>query len=197
MGTLQQFQRICVYCGSSLGIRPVYAEAASELGRLLAAESVELIYGGGCRGLMGCLADAVLEAGGRAIGVMPQALVDLEVAHQGLTELRIVRSMHERKALMTELADAFLILPGAWGTLDELCEALTWSQLGIHEKPCGLWNVNGYYDSFLGFLRHAVAEGFLKKEHCDLLVVSGDVDDLLKIMRYSDHTGEVSCSTVL
>jgi uncharacterized protein (TIGR00730 family) len=197
MGTLQEFQRICVFCGSSLGIRPVYAEAASELGRLLAAESVELIYGGGCRGLMGCLADAVLEAGGRAIGVMPQALVDLEVAHQGLTELRIVRSMHERKALMTELADAFLILPGAWGTLDELCEALTWSQLGIHDKPCGLWNVNGYYDSFLGFLRHAVAEGFLQKEHLDLLLVSRDIDDLLKIMRYSNHTGEVSCSTVL
>jgi uncharacterized protein (TIGR00730 family) len=188
-------RRLCVYCGSSLGILPVYAEAARRLGRLLAEQGIELVYGGGCRGLMGCLADAVLEAGGRAIGVMPQALVDLEVAHRGLTELRIVRSMHERKALMTELADAFLILPGAWGTLDELCEALTWSQLGIHEKPCGLWNVNGYYDSFVGFLRHAVAEGFLKQEHCDLLLVSRDIDDLLKIMRYSNHTGEVPCIT--
>jgi uncharacterized protein (TIGR00730 family) len=146
---------------------------------------------------MGYLADTVLEAGGRAIGVMPQALVDLEVAHQGLTELRIVRTMHERKALMTELADAFLILPGAWGTLDELCEAVTWLQLGIHAKPCGLWNVDGYYESFLAFLRHAVGEGFLKKEYCELLLVSRDVNDLLKIMRYSNHTGEVPCATVL
>jgi uncharacterized protein (TIGR00730 family) len=152
---------------------------------------------------MGYLADAVLEAGGRVIGVMPQALVDLEVAHQlevahrGLPELRIVKSMHERKALMTELADAFLILPGAWGTLDELCEAVTWLQLGIHTKPCGLWNVDGYYDSFLGFLRHAVAEGFLKQAYCDLLTVSRDINELLKIMRYSNHTGEVPCATVL
>jgi len=190
------FQRMCVYCGSSAGIRPVYAEAAATLGRLLASQGVELVYGGGCRGLMGSLADAVLEAGGRVIGVMPETLVNLEVAHRGLTELRIVTSMHERKALMTELADAFLILPGAWGTLDELCEAVTWLQLGIHAKPCGLWNVNGYYDSFLQFLRHAVAEGFLKKEHCELLQVSRDVDELLKIMRYSNHTGEVSCTTV-
>jgi uncharacterized protein (TIGR00730 family) len=146
---------------------------------------------------MGSLADAVLEAGGRAIGVMPQALVDLEVAHRGLTELRIVTSMHERKALMTELADAFLILPGAWGTLDELCEAVTSLQLGIHTKPCGLWNVDGYYDSFLEFLRHAVVEGFLKKDYCELLMVSCDVDDLLKFMRYSNHTGEVPCTTAL
>jgi uncharacterized protein (TIGR00730 family) len=146
---------------------------------------------------MGYLADAVLQAGGRAIGVMPQALVDLEVAHQGLTELRIVKSMHERKALMTDLADAFLILPGAWGTLDELCEAVTWLQLGIHNKPCGLWNVNGYYDPFLAFLRHAVAEGFLKKEHCELVAVQRDIHELLKVMRYSNHTGEVPCGTVL
>jgi uncharacterized protein (TIGR00730 family) len=190
-------RRICVYCGSSAGLRSVYSEAARTLGRLLAAQGIELVYGGGCTGLMGYLADAVQEAGGRAIGVMPQALVDLEVAHQGLTELRVVKSMHERKALMTELADAFLILPGAWGTLDELCEAVTWVQLGIHTKPCGLWNVDGYYDSFLGFLRHAVAEGFLKQAYCDLLTVSRDIDELLKVMRYSNHTGEVPCGTVL
>jgi uncharacterized protein (TIGR00730 family) len=190
-------RRICVYCGSSSGVRPVYAEAARTLGRLLAAQGIELVYGGACRGLMGYLADAVLEGGGRAIGVMPQALVDLEVAHQGLTELRIVKSMHERKALMTDLADAFLILPGAWGTLDELSEAVTWLQLGIHKKPCGLWNVNGYYDPFLAFLRHAVAEGFLKQAYFELLAVSRDIDDLLKIMRYSNHTGEVPCATVL
>jgi uncharacterized protein (TIGR00730 family) len=190
-------RRICVYCGSSAGLRPVYAEAARTLGRLLAAQGIELVYGGACRGLMGYLADAVLQAGGRAIGVIPQALVDLEVAHRGLTELRIVKSMHERKALMTDLADAFLILPGAWGTLDELCEAVTWLQLGIHKKPCGLWNVNGYYDPFLAFLRHAVAEGFLKQVYFELLAVSRDIDDLLKIMRYSNHTGEVPCGTVL
>lgn len=147
--------------------------------------------------MMGYLADAVLQAGGRAIGVMPQALVDLEVAHRGLTELRIVKSMHERKALMTDLADAFLILPGAWGTLDELCEAVTWLQLGIHNKPCGLWNINGYYDPFLAFLRHAVAEGFLKQEYFELLAVSRDIAELLKVMRYSNHTGEVRCATVL
>lgn len=190
-------RRICVYCGSRSGVGSVYAEAARTLGRLLAAQGMELVYGGGCTGLMGYLADAVLEAGGRAIGVMPQALVDLEVAHRGLSELRIVKSMHERKAMMTDLADAFLILPGAWGTLDELCEAVTWLQLGIHTKPCGLWNVDGYYDSFLGFLRHAVAEGFLKKGDCELLAVSRDITELLKIMRYSNHTGEASCATLL
>jgi uncharacterized protein (TIGR00730 family) len=196
-GVLIIVRTICVYCGSSSGVRPVYAEAARTLGRLLAAQGIELVYGGACRGLMGYLADAVLQAGGRAIGVIPQALVDLEVAHQGLTELRIVKSMHERKALMTDLADAFLILPGAWGTLDELCEAVTWLQLGIHKKPCGLWNVNGYYDPFLAFLRHAVVEGFLKQAYFELLAVSRDIDDLLKIMRYSNHTGEVPCATVL
>jgi uncharacterized protein (TIGR00730 family) len=145
---------------------------------------------------MGCLADAALEAGGKVIGVMPQALVDLEIAHRGLTELRIVRSMHERKALMTELADAFLILPGAWGTLDELCEAVTWLQLGIHAKPCGLWNVDGYYDAFFAFLRHAVNEGFLRNEYRELLMVDPDIHRLLKIMRHSNYTGEVPCATV-
>jgi uncharacterized protein (TIGR00730 family) len=145
---------------------------------------------------MGCLADAALEAGGKVIGVMPQALVDLEIAHRGLTELRIVRSMHERKALMTELADAFLILPGAWGTLDELCEAVTWLQLGIHAKPCGLWNVDGYYDAFLAFLRHAVDEGFLRNEYRELLTVDPDIHRLLKTMRHSNYTGEVPCTTV-
>jgi uncharacterized protein (TIGR00730 family) len=190
------FQRICVYCGSSTGIRRVYSDAATTLGCLLAAEGVELVYGGGCRGLMGCLADAVLGAGGKVIGVMPQALVDLEVAHRGLTELRIVRSMHERKSLMTELADAFLILPGAWGTLDELCEAVTWLQLGIHTKPCGLWNVDGYYDAFLAFLEHAVQEDFLKNEYRDLLAVARDIHQLLKTMRYSNHIGEVPCGIV-
>jgi uncharacterized protein (TIGR00730 family) len=175
-------RRLCVYCGSSSGENPVYSEAAAELGRVLAERGIELIYGGGCRGLMGRLADAVLQAGGRATGVIPEGLVALEVAHQGLTNLHVVRSMHERKALMADLADGFLVLPGAWGTLDELCEVVTWAQLGIHKKPCGLWNVYGYWDLFLDFLQHAVVQGFLKQAHFQLLRVSSDLDKLLETM---------------
>ncbi len=128
---------------------------------------------------MGALADAALEAGGRVVGIIPQSLVDLEIAHRGLSQLHIVHSMHERKAEMSRRADAFLILPGAWGTLDELCEALTWAQLGIHHKACGLWNVAGYYDLLLQFLANAVAERFLRPEDRDLLLVSRDLHDLL------------------
>jgi hypothetical protein len=128
---------------------------------------------------MGALADAALEAGGHVTGIIPQSLVDAEIAHRGLTELHVVRTMHERKAEMTRRADAFLVLPGAWGTLDELCEILTWAQLGIHHKPCGLWNVNGYYDLLLQFLGHAVDERFLKPEDRELLLVSGDLPELL------------------
>jgi uncharacterized protein (TIGR00730 family) len=170
---------ICVYCGSSPGAREVYVEAAKMLGRELAARQIDIVYGGGRRGLMGALADAALEAGGRVAGIIPQSLVDAEIAHRGLSELRIVHSMHERKAEMTRRADAFLILPGAWGTLDELCEALTWAQLGIHHKACGLWNVDGYYDLLLQFLAHAVHEKFLKAEDRELLLVSDDLPELL------------------
>jgi uncharacterized protein (TIGR00730 family) len=170
---------ICVYCGSSAGKRTVFAAAAEALGRELAARKIEIVYGGGHRGLMGALADAALRAGGRVAGIIPQSLVDLEIAHRGLSELHIVHSMHERKAEMSRRADAFLILPGAWGTLDELCEALTWAQLGIHHKPCGLWNVGGYYDLLLQFLAHAVDEKFLKPDDRDLLLVSADLHDLL------------------
>jgi len=131
---------------------------------------------------MGALADAALAAGGRVAGIIPQSLVDAEIAHRGLTELHVVRTMHERKAEMTRRADAFLILPGAWGTLDELCEALTWAQLGIHHKPCGLWNVDGYYDLLLQFLDHAVDERFLQPEDRELLLVSGDLQELLEKM---------------
>jgi uncharacterized protein (TIGR00730 family) len=173
---------ICVYCGSSAGRREVFAGAAKAVGRELAALGIEIVYGGSRRGLMGSLADAALEAGGRVVGIIPQSLVDLEIAHRGLSELHIVHSMHERKAEMSRRADAFLILPGAWGTLDELCEALTWAQLGIHQKPCGLWNVDGYYDLLLQFLRHAVDERFLKPEDRDLLLVSGELNDLLDRM---------------
>jgi len=170
---------ICVYCGSSAGRRAVFVEAAQALGRELAARKIEILYGGSHRGLMGALADAALEAGGRVVGIIPQSLVDLEIAHRGLSELHIVHSMHERKAEMSRRADAFLILPGAWGTLDELCEALTWAQLGIHHKACGLWNVAGYYDLLLQFLANAVDEGFLRPQDRALLLVSGDLHDLL------------------
>jgi len=170
---------ICVYCGSSPGKREVFVEAAQALGRELAARRIEVIYGGGRRGLMGALADAALAAGGRVSGIIPQSLVDAEIAHRGLSELHVVHTMHERKAEMTRRADAFIILPGAWGTLDELCEALTWAQLGIHHKPCGLWNVGGYYDLLLQFLAHAVDERFLKPEDRELLLVSAELPDLL------------------
>jgi uncharacterized protein (TIGR00730 family) len=173
---------VCVYCGSSAGKRPEFAVSAEALGRELAARKIDIVYGGSRRGLMGSLADAALQAGGRVVGIIPQSLVDLEIAHRGLSELHIVHSMHERKAEMSHRADAFLILPGAWGTLDELCEALTWAQLGIHLKPCGLWNVAGYYDLLLQFLAHAVDEAFLKPEDRDLLLVSGDLHDLLTKM---------------
>jgi len=173
---------VCVYCGSSSGKRPIFIQAAKTLGRELAARNIEIVYGGAKRGLMGALADAALAAGGRVAGVIPQALVDLEIAHRSLTELNITHSMHERKAEMTRRADAFLILPGGWGTLDEMCEALTWAQLGIHRKPCGVWNIDGFYDLFLQFLQYAAAEGFLKAEDHDLLLVSTSLHDLLDRM---------------
>jgi uncharacterized protein (TIGR00730 family) len=190
------FRRLCVYCGSSSGNDAIYSQAASALGRVLAERGIELVYGGSCRGLMGGVADAVLQAGGRATGVMPEGLVALEIAHRDLTNLHIVKSMHERKALMTELADGFLVLPGAWGTLDELCEAATWAQLGIHNKPCGLWNINGYWDSFLEFLQNAVAQGFLKQAHYEMLRVSTDLYKLLDIMDLQRVTRETIPSKV-
>ncbi len=173
---------MCVFCGSSSGVRPEYAAAAQALGRAFAEGGIETVYGGGRLGLMGAVADSALAAGGRVIGVMPQSLVDMEVAHSGLTELHIVGSMHERKALMNSLCDAFAILPGGWGTMDELCEVLTWAQLQIHHKPVAVWNVLGYYDAFLAFGRHAVQEGLLKaKDHARLLV-GNSLDELLAAM---------------
>jgi uncharacterized protein (TIGR00730 family) len=154
--------RIAVFCGSRGGADPAYAEAAAALGRLLASRGCELVYGGAHVGLMGVVADAVLGGGGRVTGVIPASMVDRELAHRGVTDLRIVGSMHERKALMASLADAFLVLPGGMGTLDELCEILTWAQLGIHAKPVGLLEVRDYWRGFLTFLDTAVAEGFLR-----------------------------------
>ena len=172
-------RRICVYAGSNPGSDPAYAEAARALASLMAERGIGLVYGGGKVGLMGVLADTVLAAGGEAIGVMPQALIDREIGHPGLTELKVVQSMHERKALMAELADAFVAVPGGIGTLEELIEVYTWSQLGIHDKACGVLNVRGYYDGLAAFLDHAVQEGFLRPQHRAVLTVAEDPEQLL------------------
>lgn len=175
-------RRVCVFCGSSAGRRPAYAGAARALGVELVRRGAGLVYGGASVGLMGVLADAVLERGGEAIGVIPRALVERELAHPGLTALHVVETMHERKALMSELADGFIALPGGMGTLDELAEAITWGQLGIHAKPCGLLDVRGYFGPLLAFADHAVAEGFLRPEHRAAVSVATDPGELLELM---------------
>jgi len=174
-----ELRRLCVFCGSSSGVNPIHAQAAQTVARLLCGRGIELVYGGGNVGLMGTLANACLREGGRVIGVIPQALADKEVAHTGLTELRIVSSMHERKAVMADLSDAFLALPGGYGTWEELFEVLSWSQLGIQRKACGLLNVNGYYDPLLELADKSVAEGFLREVHRDLLLSDDDPGRLL------------------
>ena len=163
-------KRVCVFCGSNRGARPEYVEAARTLGQEIARRGLTLVYGAGNVGLMGILADAALSAGGEVIGVIPESLVAWEVAHRGVTDLRIVDSMHARKAMMAELADAFIALPGGLGTLEELCEILTWVQLGLIRKPCGILNVAGFYDGFLSFVDHATDERFLRPEHRALLL---------------------------
>ncbi|ULX53516.1 Rossman fold protein, TIGR00730 family [Cupriavidus taiwanensis] len=170
---------VCVYCGSSPGNRPEYAEGARLLGRTLAENDLTLVYGGGKVGLMGIVADAVLEHGGRAVGIIPEALMQKEVGHRGLTELHVVRNMHERKQMMADRADAFVAMPGGVGTFEELFETFTWLQLGYHAKPVGLLNLAGFYDGMLGFLSHAVREGFLKQVHADLLHVGDTPAGLL------------------
>ena len=172
-------RRVCVFTGSNHGAREQYAAAARKLAHDLVARGCELVYGGAHVGLMGVLAETVLENGGRVIGVIPEVLLAKEVAHHGLTELRVVASMHERKAVMSDLADAFVALPGGLGTLEELFEVLTWSQLGLHAKPCGILNVSGYFDALLAFLDHAVCERLLKSAHRALLIVDGDSGSLL------------------
>jgi uncharacterized protein (TIGR00730 family) len=173
-------QRVCVFCGSSPGARPAYAEATAEVARLLAGEDIGVVYGGGHVGLMGVLADTVMAAGGEAIGVMPQALLDREIGHTGTSELRVVGSMHERKALMADLSDAFIALPGGAGTLEELFEVYTWSQLGLHDKPCGLLDVEDYFSGLVGFLDHAVDERFLREEHRAMLIVEREPRRLIE-----------------
>ncbi len=170
---------VCVFCGSSTGNDPAYAEAAQQLGRVLAEGDITLVYGGGHVGLMGVVADAALGAGGEVIGVMPKALVDREIGHTGLTKLHVVSSMHERKAMMSELSEGFVALPGGNGTLEEFFEVLTWAQLGEHGKPCGLLNVAGYFDPLLTVFDRMVDREFLKQEHRDLVLVERDPATLL------------------
>ncbi|PHX66139.1 MAG: TIGR00730 family Rossman fold protein [Gemmatimonadetes bacterium] len=172
-------QRVAVYCASNAGVRPEYVECARALGALLAQRGLTVVYGGGRVGLMGALADAALAAGGEVIGVMPHGLVQREVAHHGLTALRVVDSMHERKAMIAQLADAFITLPGGVGTLEEFFETWTWAQLGVHQKPIGLLDVSGYWAPLLALLEHVEAEGFLRGNPREWLVVSDDASSML------------------
>ena len=175
-----EFQRICVFCGSSPGVRPEYLALARQLGGLLAERGIGLVYGGGRLGMMGELARAALQHGGEVIGVIPKFLADKEVAFTGITELRVVDSMHARKAAMAELADAFIALPGGLGTLEEFFEVLTWGQLSIHQKPCGLLNVCGYYDAISAFLDHAVAQQFVLANHRAMILLHDSPVGLLE-----------------
>jgi hypothetical protein len=177
MATL--LRALCVFCGSSRGAHPAYAEATQALGRIIAERGLTLVYGGARVGLMGLLADAALSAGGEVHGVIPTSLVAREIAHQGLTRLDEVGSMHERKARMADLSDAFVVLPGGAGTIEEMAEIWTWSQLGLHHKPIGMLNVAGYWDRFLAFVDHAVAEAFLKPVHASMLLRAARPDVLI------------------
>ena len=179
---------ITVFCASSPGLQPDYIQGAQSVGRFLAERDITLVYGGGCVGLMGALADAAIEKGGRVIGVIPQFLMDLEVGHRGLTELIIVDSMHERKLKMGELCDGVMALPGGFGTLEELVEMLTWSQLALHQKPIGILNTAGYYNSLLRFFAHMVGEGLLKEANRDLAIFDDDVHRLYQKMSSFERT---------
>jgi hypothetical protein len=175
-------RNLCVFCGSSTGNQPIYAESARMLARSLASRGMGVVYGGGSVGIMGALADAALEVGVRVVGVIPRHLDELEVGHHGITELHVVESMHERKALMAELSDGFLALPGGVGTLEELFEVYTWGQLGLHPKPVALLDVDGYYRPLTTFLDHAVTEGFIRPEHRAFLLTGAEIDPLLDAM---------------
>jgi uncharacterized protein (TIGR00730 family) len=171
---------IAVYCGASLGARPLYAQAARELARALVEHNIALVYGGGRVGLMGVIADEVLRLGGEATGVIPRALLEREVGHTGLTRMFVVKDMHERKAMMSDLADGFIALPGGMGTLEELFEMLTWSQLGIHAKPVGLLNPDGFWDGLVNFVRHQHEQGFVRAQHLELMMVEPGAEALLR-----------------
>jgi len=183
---MKTLNALCLYCGSSPGNHPAYQQAARDFGETLARRNIKLVFGGGSVGLMGIAADACLAAGGKVIGVIPQLLMEKEVGHAGLTELHVVADMHQRKALMTELADGFIALPGGYGTLDELFEALTWLQLNYHHKPVGLLNVAGFFDHLIAFVDHARDEKFLREMHRDALNVDADLDCLIEKLRTSE-----------
>jgi uncharacterized protein (TIGR00730 family) len=181
-------KRIAIYCGSATPTDPVYVESARMVGAELARRGIGVVYGGGRLGLMGAVADAALDAGGEVIGIIPQALVDAEVAHRGCTELRIVSGMHERKALFTDLSDGFITLPGGVGTMDELWEAVSWSQLGYHEKPVGLLNVGGFYDALIAFNEHMKVVGFIRPQHGGILLADTSLDGLVaQMIAYRPH----------
>jgi hypothetical protein len=182
VNTPRKFRRICIYCGSATGHDPTYAEIARGVGERLAARGIGIVYGGGKVGLMGEVANAALRAGGQVFGVIPQKLRDVEVGHEGLTELFVVDSMHARKMMMSQLSDAFIALPGGFGTLEELFEVTTWSQLGYHHKPVGLLNIAGYYDHLIGFIDFAATQGFVRPHHRPLLQSAADLDALLDIL---------------
>ncbi len=184
--TATRMQRICVYCGSNSGSRPIYAEAARDLAAVLVRHDFELVYGGADKGIMGVIADAVLEQGGKVHGVMPKMLCDKELAHQDLTELHIVSSMHERKTMMAALSDGFIAMPGGYGTLEEIIEIITWGQLRFHDKPCGLLNIDGYFDHLLKYLDHAAAEGFLREENRQMLLCADTAVGL--VSQFEDYT---------
>jgi len=172
--------RLAVYCGSNMGSDPAFAEMATLIGRGLTERGIGIVYGGGRRGLMGVMADSALAAGGEVIGVIPEVLKTVEIVHSGCTELHVVANMHERKAMMTDLCDGFITIPGGIGTMDELFEALSWGLLGYHDKPCGLLNVGGYYDSLIAFLDGMVAAGFLRAQHRSNLIEADGLDALLE-----------------
>ena len=176
-------KRICVFCGSNNGANPIFLETAESVGKFLASKNIELVYGGGRVGLMGKVADTVMANGGKVIGVIPQSLATKEIAHQGLTELHIVNSMHERKAMMAELSDGFIALPGGFGTFEEFCEIVTWAQLGIHQKPCGLLNINGFYDNLIALINFSTTENFIRAEHRQLVLVESAVEKLFDLMK--------------
>lgn len=177
-------QRVCVFCGSSSGSRPAYRAAAEQLGRYLARRGIGVVYGGGKVGLMGALADAALAGGGEVIGVIPGHLMAREVGHNGLTKMHVVGSMHERKAMMADLSDGFIALPGGFGTFEEFCEVLTWSQLGLHRKPCGLLNIAEYYSPLLEMFDRAVAEGFLRAENRGIMLSHLEIAKLIAMMEH-------------
>lgn len=176
-------KRICVFCGSNPGANPIYLETAGKVGQFLAENKIELVYGGGRVGLMGKVADAVMKSGGRVTGIIPEQLATREVAHAGLTELLVVNSMHERKALMAELSDGFIALPGGFGTFEEFCEIVTWAQLGIHQKPCALLNISGFYDALISLIDHSTAQDFIRPAHRSLVLVGDDIETLYQKMK--------------